>query len=86
MSIPSAEVMTNQKEGVYQLNLRDSDVHEFEEECNDIPSNIEGTYTVYRFNGALNYINIKGHIDQMKELAKTDIFIISFRYVCVFDF
>ncbi|CAK70148.1 unnamed protein product (macronuclear) [Paramecium tetraurelia] len=86
MSSPSAEVMTNQKEGVYQINLRDSNLHEFEEECNDIPPNLEGTYTVYRFNGALNYINIKGHIDQIKELAKTDVFILSFRYVCVFDF
>ncbi|TNV75020.1 hypothetical protein FGO68_gene2290 [Halteria grandinella] len=86
MSTPSAEVMTNQKEGVYQMNMRDSSIREYEVECNDIPPNIEGTFTVYRFNGALNYINIKGHIDQIKELSKTDNFILSFRYVCVFDF
>ena len=45
------------------MNMRDSNIREFEVECNDIPPNIEGTFTVYRFNGALNYINIKGHID-----------------------
>lgn len=44
------------------MHLRDDILLERSEEIEDFPQ-VDGTFTLYRFSGALNYINIKGHID-----------------------
>ncbi|CAD8210158.1 unnamed protein product [Paramecium octaurelia] len=44
-----------------------------------------GSFAIYRFNGAINYINVKNHIAQIKQLPERDYIVLSFRYVSVFD-
>ncbi|CAD8053105.1 unnamed protein product [Paramecium primaurelia] len=80
MSGAASEIIVNTDHDHRRSSYIEKEQH-FED---DLPK-VDGSYTLYRFSGSINYININNHINQIKQLAFTDYIIFSFRYVSVFD-
>ncbi|CAD8154937.1 unnamed protein product [Paramecium pentaurelia] len=92
MSAAASEIVL--KQGVQSVKLRHSMTRQQDGEDeqrvqvdveNDLLDDINTEYIIYRFNGSLNYINAKNHVEQIKRLPEIDTIVFSFRYVSVLD-